>query len=155
MEASQFHLLINHYPMIVSFIGAILLLIGVWRKNDRVNRISLWLFFAEALLSVAVFWSGEVAGRNSGMLADPAGNLLRQHQEAARLTFLLIGSTGLTSVFGLIMLYRRSYLARLIVPLVLVLSIVGTAFVTYTTIKGRQIKFGNTSVINSTSTNSQ
>lgn len=151
MEASQFHTLINHYPMVLSMIGVILLVVGLWRKSDKLKRISLWMFFVIALISTAVFGSGEVAGKNSGLLAAPSGELIRNHQQAARLTFLLIGATGLTSVFGLILLHRKSPLARLVVPTVLVLSIAGSVIVTQTTLKGRKIKFGISAAANTTS----
>lgn len=151
MDASQFHTLINHFPMIVTIIGVIMLIIGYWKKSDKLKRISLWVFFVIALISVAVFGSGEVAGNTSGSLNEPSGDLIRVHQQAARLTFLLIGATGLTAVFALIMIYRRSPIARWLVLLVLALSLAGSVLVTRTTLKGRQIKYSNSAVTNTNS----
>lgn len=152
MDALQLHLLINHYPMILTIIGTILLLIGYWRNSDSAKRFSLWIFFIVALICVAVFGSGEVAGHNGGTLVSSTGVLLRQHQEAARLAFLLVGCTGISAAFGLIMMYRKSGLARWVMLAVLVLSLVSSVIVTRTTLMGRQIKSAATVDANNANT---
>ncbi|MBK8467531.1 MAG: hypothetical protein IPL32_17080 [Chloracidobacterium sp.] len=155
MDALQFHQLINHYPMIVTIIGMLLLILGYWRRNDKIKRKSLWIFFVIALVSVAVFGSGEAAGRDSGILVGSTGDLVRQHQEAARVTFLFIEGMGLTAVFGLIMLYRKSESARWFILLALVLSVAGSVVVTRTTLMGRHIKSGGSAVTNGNTSNSK
>lgn len=142
MDAFKLHLLLNHYPMIGTIVGLILLLLGYWRKSIKLKRVSLWIFFIAALVSVAVITSGEIAGRGDGILSGPTGELVRQHQEAARFTFIVIGSNGLAAIFGLIMMSRPSYLGAWFVNAVLILSLAASVLVTRTTLQGRNIKYG-------------
>ena len=155
MDAFKLHLLLNHYPMIGTIAGLIVLLLGLWRKSIKLKRISLWVFFAAALVSVAVIASGEIAGRGDGILAGSTGELVRQHQESARLTFVLIGSNGIAAVFGLIMLYRGSFLAAWFILAVLILSLTASVLVTRTTLQGRNIKYGAASIADQDFTNSK
>jgi uncharacterized membrane protein len=142
MDALQVHTLLNHYPMIGSIIGMILLIIGLWRKNEKAKRVSLWIFCLVALLILPIYATGEIAGANNGMTIGTAADLIKQHRATALIAFALIEATGIAAFFGLILLSRSPSRARWTVILVLVLSIASTLIVTRTTLMGRQIKFG-------------
>lgn len=143
MDAYQLHLTLNYYPMIGTVIGLILLVIGYLRRNDKLKRMSLWAFCVVALISMAVVASGEATGRDSMTLAGAAGDLVRNHQATARLTFVLMGANGITAAFGLLMLSRRSPKARWFVFGVLLIALATAVFVTKTTLEGRRIKSGS------------
>jgi len=139
MDADKLHILLNHYPMIGTLIGVPLLMIGLWRKSDQVKRFSLWIFLVVALLTFAVYASGEITG--SGAMNVPViGELVKQHKENAIIAFAVIEATGLAALIGLVLWHRRPQAARLVVLIVLVLSLVSAVIVTRTTLKGRQIK---------------
>lgn len=146
MEASQFHTLINHYPMIFTGIGMIVMAIGLWRKNDRAMRVAYWIFVAVMLIGTAAFASGEIAGHQNDMLTGASGEAVRSHQQASRTAFLVIGCAGLASVFGLVTSYRRSPIAKWFAVTALLISIAGSVLVTRTTLLGRQIKYAGVSV---------
>ena len=143
MEASQFHILINHYPMILTFVGMILIALGIWRKHDKSTRAAYWIFAAVMLIGTASFATGEIAGHQNRMLTGPAGDAVRAHQQASRLAFLSIGCAGLASVFGLVTSYRKSASTKWSAVIALIIAIAGSILVTRTTLLGRQIKFAD------------
>ncbi|HMS44089.1 MAG TPA: hypothetical protein PKE69_27935 [Pyrinomonadaceae bacterium] len=140
MDAYKLHLLLNHYPMFGIIVGILLLLLGLWRKSEKVKRISLWIFLVSAVLTFPVYVSGEIAG--SGMTDGIFGDLIKQHKQSALIAFGLIEATGIAALIGLILLYRRSQQAKLMVLMVLVLSLASSVFITKTTLMGRNIKWG-------------
>jgi uncharacterized membrane protein len=140
MDAYKLHLLLNHYPMFGIIVGILLLLLGLWRKSDKVKRISLWIFLVSAVLTFPVYVSGEITG--SGMTEGIFGDLIKQHKNSALIAFGLIEATGIAALIGLILLYRRPQQAKWMVLMVLVLSLASSVIITRTTLMGRNIKWG-------------
>ncbi len=145
MEASQIHILINHYPMILTGVGVIVMAIGLWRKSEKAMRAAYWIFVAVMLIGTAAFASGEIAGHQNDMLTGASGEAVRTHQQASRTAFLAIGCAGLASVFGLVTSYRRSPIAKWFAVTALFISIAGSVLVTRTTLLGRQINYAGVS----------
>ncbi len=140
MDAYKLHLLLNHYPMFGIIIGILLLLLGLWRKSDKVKRISLWIFLVSAVLTFPVYVSGEING--SRMTDGIFGDLIKQHKNSALIAFGLIEVMGIAALIGLILLYRRPQQAKWMVLMVLVLSLASSVIITRTTLMGRNIKSG-------------
>lgn len=150
MDALRIHLMLNYYPVIGMFIGVVFILIGFWRKSDRAKRISLWIFFASALIALPAFVTGEVAGK-AVEYVGPTAAAFAVHKETARMTIVLLEITGLAALAGLVMYGRGSERVKWIVPGVLVLSIAACGLTEYTVYLGRQVKWAATSstIVNS------
>ncbi len=142
MDANKLHLLLNYYPMVGTFLGICLICIGLWRKSVKMQRFCLWYFLAIALLTLPVYVSGEITGKE--MVEGIFGSLIKEHKASGLITFLVIEVTGIAALIGLFLLYRRSQIAKWSVVLVLVLSLISAFLVTRTTLLGRGIKFGLT-----------
>lgn len=61
MNESQIHLSLTHLPVILSFIGLIVLAVALIIKNDTVIKTAFYLLLFAGLLAIPVFFTGEGA----------------------------------------------------------------------------------------------
>ncbi len=139
MGVLRIHLMLNYYPLIGMVVGVVFMVVGFWRKNDRVKKISLTLFVLVAAFSLPAFVTGEIAGKAE--YTGSSGAALTLHKDAARKTIIAIEAVGLVAIVGLILLRRRSDRARWVVVASLILSISACLLAAYTTYLGRQVKW--------------
>ena len=139
MDATRLHLFLNYLPVIGTLLGMVLLLLGFWKNSDRVNRISLATFVLTALLTFAVYASGEVAGSRAGLLVGPVWTNIENHKSSALPAFAAIELTGVFALIGLISMFRKSELARWNVVAVLILSLAAFFLTARTTYLGKHI----------------
>jgi uncharacterized membrane protein len=95
------HLLLNHFPIIGSFIGAGLLLASFFGKNEDLRRSSYVVFVGIALITIPAFLSGFAAQQ---MLRDAPGvsdALVRRHESSALLSIWFMEITGALALVGL------------------------------------------------------
>ena len=69
MDFPHLHLLLNHFPIIGTMVGAGLLLTSFLVKSEDVWRSSLVVFVVMALLTIPTFMTG--VGAQEKMVADP------------------------------------------------------------------------------------
>ena len=61
MNAAQVHLLSNHLPLTIPFIGLIVILISIFVKSDIVRRTGYFILLLGGLFTIPTFFSGEGA----------------------------------------------------------------------------------------------
>lgn len=100
MNYEHLHLLLNHFPIIGSFIGAGLLLASFFGKNDDLRRSSYVVFIGIALLTIPAFLTGFAAAQmlHGGAVSDA---LVRRHEGSALLSIWFMMITGSLALIGL------------------------------------------------------
>ncbi|MBP7474936.1 MAG: hypothetical protein KBF83_06940 [Pyrinomonadaceae bacterium] len=139
MDPTRIHIFLNYIPLIGMVLGIAMLLYGMWRSGREVSRSSLWLFVVTALLTLAVYATGEIAGKGAALMAGPPWTNIVAHRASALPTFLAIELTGIFALVGLIRMFRGKGLARWNALVVLILAIVSLTLAARTTHFGRQI----------------
>ena len=139
MDPTRIHLFLNYLPLIGMVLGTAALLYGMWRSGRQVGRCSLWVFLVTALITLAVYATGEIAGRGAGHMAGPPWTNIIAHRASALPTFVAIELTGIFALVGLIQMIRGKGLARWNAFVVLILAIASLFLVARTTHIGRQI----------------
>lgn len=139
MDATQLHLFLNYIPVTGTLLGIVLLLFGLWKRSDKVKRISLGFFVLTAVLAFGVFGSGEVAGSGAEKLVGPVWTNIEQHKSSALPAFTTIEAAGLLALIGLIKSFRRSELPLWTVLALLFLSVAAFGLSVRTTYLGRHI----------------
>lgn len=134
------HLLLNYYPSVGLVFATALLIFAVVTKKEGTTKLSLWILLAIALFVFAVFETGEIAGKSELAFAGPRIDGVLRHQMSARFAFVAIEAAGICSLFGLILLRRRSAFAPLAVGIVLVAAAASSTLVVRTTLIGRQLR---------------
>lgn len=111
MDASHIHLMLNHIPILGSFFGAILLLIGILLKNRTVEITAMATLLAVSLITIPVFLSGEESEEKVENIANISEHELEEHEEHAELTLWLMLAAG---AFSLITLFSFKYAPTLV-----------------------------------------
>jgi uncharacterized membrane protein len=122
MNFVHIHLLLNHFPVIGSFIGLGLFLISFFGKNESLRRGSLIVFAGVALIAIPAFASGKGAQL---MLKDHPGisdTFVQRHEGAAMLALWFLEATGAFALAGLWQIHHRARLARWNLAAVLIFS---------------------------------
>jgi hypothetical protein len=129
MNLVHIHLLLNHWPIIGSFIALGLFLVALIANSDDLKQASLALFGFLALFAIPTYMSGNVAYEVIKGTAGISQMTVQAHEGIAllSLTFMLI--TGGVALIGLWQYSRMSHptprsAARWNVPAVLVLAII-------------------------------
>ena len=61
MDAVYFHLAMNHFPVIASIFGLLILGYGVLRRNDPLTYTGLVIMIVTGLVAIPVYLTGEPA----------------------------------------------------------------------------------------------
>ena len=94
MELAHYHLLLNHWPIIGSFIGLGLFLISLVTESEDLTQVSLALFAFLALMAIPAYMSGNAAQVAIRELPGVSKAMMETHQGAALLAFTFIELTG-------------------------------------------------------------
>ena len=140
MNWAHVHLLINHFP-VIGVLGAILLLVySLVRKSEEVTMVSFGLFVLIALITIAVFFTGEAAEEVVKNLPGVTETYIGRHEEMAEPALVLIEALGVMALVGLFLLRRSGSIPRWVVGIVLVLSLVSATISSLTANLGGQIR---------------
>ena len=102
MNLAHLHLVLNHWPIIGTFIGVALLLVAVFARSNDIKHVSYGVFAFLALGTIPVYLSGNASAEATKNMNFPTV-LVDTHEGAALLAFMFLELTGL---FALIELWR-------------------------------------------------
>lgn len=125
MNGAQFHLIVNHLPIVGFFIASALLLFAVVRKNTQNIQLSLWMVFFMALSTLPAYFSGEEAEEVVEHMAGIEEEHIEEHEELAEKALVL---SQLTGVFALLSLLgaRKSPAIEKFGPALTLVASIGT-----------------------------
>lgn len=89
-NAVHIHLLLNHFLIILSIVGSLMIIYWFYRKNEETIHISLFIFLAIAIISIPVFLAWVEAIGTVSTLPGININALVTHESIATITFWLI-----------------------------------------------------------------
>jgi uncharacterized membrane protein len=103
MNSAQIHLALNHVPLFLSLLGAIVLIAATIKKNRSFKKFSLYLLVGAAIFTAPVFLTGEGTEEMVEKIAGVNETSIEQHEEMAKISLVIIVITGLIAVAGLIL----------------------------------------------------
>jgi hypothetical protein len=140
MNWAHLHLIINHIP-VIGVPGAMLLLVyGMVRKSGEVLALSLALFVLLALMTPAVFFSGQAAEDTVKKLPGVTEGYIGRHEEAADIALTLVEILGAMSLAGLFLMRRKGAIPKWVSFLVLATALITAVVVGFTANLGGQIR---------------
>ena len=140
MNWAHVHLMINHFP-VVGILGVILLLLyALVRKSDEVTMASFGMFVLIALITIAVFFTGQGAEDVVKNLPGVTEADIGRHEEMADIALVLLEVLGAMALTGLFLLRRSGSIPKRLVLIVLVVSLITAAVVGFTANLGGQIR---------------
>ena len=139
MSFTHIHLLLNHFPVIGSIIGAVLLFVAVIRRNTELTKAALGLFAALGVITVIVYFTGEPAEEAIEKLPGFSETITERHEEFALLATIVLASFGALALSALAV-FRGKSMPRWLTLFGLVVAIVSGAAMGYTAMLGGQVR---------------
>ena len=133
------HIAINHLPVIGIIPLIALLALGMWRKNRELERASLELFVALALLTIPAYLTGSPASKQLQALGVPREKI-HEHSDAGDYALAGIEVLGALSLGSLFLLRRQPLLSTKVATGLLVLALIVLAIMARTAQLGGKIR---------------
>ncbi|MBI4538266.1 MAG: hypothetical protein HY704_01980 [Gemmatimonadetes bacterium] len=140
MNPAHLHLLVNHLPVIGLIIAILLLAAATLARSGALVRASLGLLVFLAFAAVAVYLTGEGAEEVVERLPDVDDAFIEGHEEAALVAAIATGALGVVSLAGLWRFRRPRTIPGRFAILLLILSLVPAALLTWTAHLGGRIR---------------
>lgn len=140
MSSQHLHLLLNHVPVLVTIFSVIMLGVGLWLRNETLNRTALVGFIISALITIPVFLSGEGAEEAVEHLPGVTEALIERHEEAADLSFWIIEALGIGALAILGFSLKKREMQRSLLFVLLLVGIGSSVSVGYTANLGGEIR---------------
>ncbi len=128
MNATHLHLILNHFPIVGTLIGFVILIYGLQAKNTSIQKLALYLFIVLAIISIPVYFSGEEAEETIEHLSNISKSDLHEHEEIAEKALVLIEILGITSLFFFYNQKKQFISDKILLKIIAVLSFI-TLFV--------------------------
>jgi hypothetical protein len=137
---AHIHLVLTHVPVIG--IGAILafFLVGRIRRSDEVQWISLQMFVALALVSIAVYLTGSPASHQMREVPGVSRDLIRNHSDAADFAFTGVEVLGALALALLVKFWGQAAVPTRLLDAILVLAVIVLGLLIWTTGLGGRIR---------------
>jgi uncharacterized membrane protein len=139
MNAAHLHILINHFPIIGLIFSLGIFLVAAVRKRPDLARTALVMLVVVALISIAVYLTGEPAEEIVESLPGTSETILERHEEAGLIALVALEVLGALSLLVLIAHRRPQPLPGWLLYTLLVLAVVVTGWVAWTSSIGGQI----------------
>lgn len=139
MNEAHLHLAFNHLPIIIPFVGLIVLTIGFVFKSEIVKRTAYFVFMLAAISTVAAYTTGEEAEEIVEHLPNVSHDLIHEHEEVAETFAVLMYILGGLSVVALWASFKEKVYANYLGYAILGLTIVNIYFANQTGNSGGEI----------------
>ena len=135
MNSVRMHLALTHVPVVLSFVGLIMLVIAFFIKNSSVTKTSYILILIAGVAAIPVFLTEEAIENLPGI----SEAIIERHEEAAKLAMISIAAAGLTALAALFS-FKWHLAFRLFKFVVLLLAIASGGLMAQTAHLGGQIR---------------
>lgn len=123
MDATHWHLILTHFPIVGTIIGIGILAYGQFAKNDEIKKVALVTFVLMAILTIPVFLTGEAAEETVEHIAGVSEQLIENHEELAEKAIWLMGLLGILSLISLFAIIKKLSFSKPITLVTLIVSL--------------------------------
>jgi uncharacterized membrane protein len=139
MNASQIHLVLTHVPVVLSFVGLVVLVVSLLAKNDTLTKTAYYIFFFTGLFAIPVYYSGEGAEEIVEKLPGVSENIIEKHETLAGVALAVLVAGFAVSLGGLLF-YKKTFVSKVIKPVMLLVAVAAAGIMVQTAHMGGQIR---------------
>lgn len=123
MDATHIHLLLNHFPILGTLFGMVILAVGIFSKKNSLVNTGLVMLVAMALLSIPLISTGEAAEDAIENLPGVDERYIEAHEELGETAVYIMVGLGILSLITLFVSIKGMAVARVLTIITLVASI--------------------------------
>lgn len=140
MNDAHLHMVVNHFPIIGTILGAGILIAGIFLKNNTIKNVAYFLFVVAAVFAAVSMATGEGAEEMVEDMPTVGHDIIHEHEEIAEKLALSLYVLGVVSLFGLYANIKKISQAKLAAILTLVISVIAIYFAQLTGTTGGEIR---------------
>ncbi|MFA9191691.1 hypothetical protein AAGV28_09955 [Flavobacterium sp. FZUC8N2.13] len=140
MNDAHLHLLVNHFPIVGTILGLLILLGGLFFKNNSVKNTAYFLFIVAAVFAAFSMATGEGAEELVEDMPNIGHEIVHNHEELAEKFAIIMYLLGVVSIIGLITNIKKHPKASFFSYAILVIAIVAVFFSTKVGTSGGEIR---------------
>lgn len=102
MDQAHLHLVLNHFPILGTLFGSILLIVGAFKKSRTLQKAALLTLVGVALFTLPAYYTGEAAEHATEHMIGSSHDMLEEHEELAEkglVVALVLGAVSLVLWF--------------------------------------------------------
>lgn len=140
MNDAHLHMVVNHFPIVGTILGAIILLAALIFKNVSYRNVAYGVFIISAIFAAVSMGTGEGAEEIVEKLPDVTDHLIHEHEEMAEKLAIVLYLLGIISIAGIILNIKNHTKAKIISFLALNVAVVGVFLAKQTGTSGGEIR---------------
>lgn len=140
MNEAHAHLVMNHFPIILPMVALVLLVFGIFRKNETLQKTALWIFVVGAVFTFFAMFTGDKAEHFIENLPGISEQKMENHEEMAEQLAWIHYLVGIISVVGLILHHKKNKAIKYLHYFLLVLTLILLFFAQKTGTSGGEIR---------------
>jgi uncharacterized membrane protein len=133
-------MVVNHFPIIGTILGAGIILAGIFLKNNTIKNVAYVLFVVAAVFAAVSMATGEGAEEMVEDMPTVGHDIIHEHEEIAEKLALALYVLGAVSLFGLYANIKKHSRSKMVAIVILVISIVAIYFAQLTGTTGGEIR---------------
>ena len=127
MNGAHLHLLLNHLPIVGTYLAVVVLIGGFVLKNSTVKNTGLALLIVAALVAIPAFLTGEPAEDILEAAGQANKNFIETHEETAEWGIWVCEIAGVIALVALFTSIRQMKISRTLTILAMVSAVFASA----------------------------
>ncbi len=125
LNEAHIHLILNHIPIVGCMFVTTLLIVAIALGSSLMQRVALVFLVLVALSTAATYLTGDgAADIVFHSLPNISGESIKQHEDIARISLVLMFVIGVVTLGGLLLFRKRERLPMAFISTVLILALV-------------------------------
>jgi len=140
MNGAHFHLLVNHFPIVGTIFGMLILLAGILLKNSIVKQSGLGTLIFAALSSSITLFTGDPAGDAVEGLPGVMNSMVEHHEDIAYSSLWILVPMGLLAALAFYSLWKKERNGNTLSLVTFCLSLIAAAMMSWVGLTGGEIR---------------
>ncbi len=139
MNSAHLHIVLNHFPIIGTFIALMVAAVAIIAKQAVIKRLMLGMMVLIAVTGAAAYFTGLAAEEDKFGPGSPAMAQIERHEASAKVTWIVGLVAGVVGIGGLMMSRRKTEVPTVVTAAAVVALLVCAFFFMRTGNLGGQI----------------
>ena len=122
MNAAEFHLLLNHLPVLIPILGFVILAAGLGLKSKDIQKTGLCVLVAAGLFALPTYFTGEPAEDLVKNYPGVSRVAIHEHEEAGLWALVVLGLAAVVAAVAFGLMWKKKSVPRAAWGLLLLLS---------------------------------
>lgn len=140
VSPAHWHLLFNHFPIILVMTGALFLSIGLILNKDSIKSTALLIVILAGLTALIANTTGEGAEEQLEGVPGVSAQSIETHEESAKTGLTIILITGAVALISAFVFHKNKKTGHVFVIISLVGAFASSAFMGYVGLTGGEIR---------------